>query len=64
MIVWNQRRRRGARIYLPEELVGYTISAMEVAQRGVGGMLVFFVEDICLCFHCSALRGKFIFCYY
>jgi E3 ubiquitin-protein ligase UBR1 len=27
---------RGAGIYLPEELVGYTISAMEVAQRGVG----------------------------
>ncbi|KAF8880925.1 hypothetical protein CPB84DRAFT_1687402 [Gymnopilus junonius] len=27
---------RGAGIYLPEELVGYTISAMEVAARGVG----------------------------
>ena len=27
---------RGAGMYLPEELVGYTISAMEVAQRGVG----------------------------
>ena len=36
VIVWNQRRRRGAGIYWPKELVGYTISAMEVAQRGVG----------------------------
>ena len=27
---------RGAGIHLPEELMGYTISAMEVAQRGVG----------------------------
>ena len=27
---------KGAGIYLPEELVGYTISAMEVAQHGVG----------------------------
>lgn len=25
---------RGAGIYLPEELIGYTISAMEIAQRG------------------------------
>ncbi|KDR68822.1 hypothetical protein GALMADRAFT_1032198 [Galerina marginata CBS 339.88] len=27
---------RGAGIYLPEELVGYTIASMEIAQRGVG----------------------------
>lgn len=27
---------RGAGLYLPEELVGYTISAMEIAQRGLG----------------------------
>ncbi|KAH7884205.1 hypothetical protein F5I97DRAFT_1672195 [Phlebopus sp. FC_14] len=27
---------RGAGIYLPEELIGYTISAIEVASRGVG----------------------------
>ncbi|OBZ78672.1 E3 ubiquitin-protein ligase ubr1 [Grifola frondosa] len=27
---------RGAGIYLPEELVGYTIAALEVAQRGQG----------------------------
>jgi E3 ubiquitin-protein ligase UBR1 len=34
---------RGAGIYLPEELVGYTIACMEIAQRGVdtrGGLLV------------------------
>ena len=29
-------------------------------KRNVG----FFIEDIRLCFHCSDLRGKFIFCYY
>jgi E3 ubiquitin-protein ligase UBR1 len=28
---------RGAGLYLPEELVGYTISALEIAQRGSGG---------------------------
>ncbi|EMD41464.1 hypothetical protein CERSUDRAFT_146440 [Gelatoporia subvermispora B] len=27
---------RGAGIYLPDELVGYTIASLEVAQRGVG----------------------------
>ncbi|CAA7266385.1 unnamed protein product [Cyclocybe aegerita] len=27
---------RGAGIYLPEELVGYTIAAMEIQQRGIG----------------------------
>jgi len=27
---------RGAGLYLPEELVGYTISALETAQRGIG----------------------------
>jgi E3 ubiquitin-protein ligase UBR1 len=27
---------RGAGMYLPEELVGYTISCIEIAQRGVG----------------------------
>jgi E3 ubiquitin-protein ligase UBR1 len=34
---------RGAGIYLPEELLGYTIAAMEIAQRGVessGGLMV------------------------
>ena len=30
-------------------------------KRNVG---LFFFEDIRLCFHCSDLRGKFIFCYY
>jgi len=29
---------RGAGLYLPEELVGYTISALEIAQRGSGGV--------------------------
>ena len=35
---------RGAGIYLPEEVIGYTISAIEIAQRGVdrpgGGLMV------------------------
>jgi len=29
---------RGAGLYLPEELVGYTISALEISQRGSGGV--------------------------
>ncbi|KAF9073193.1 hypothetical protein BDP27DRAFT_1381774 [Rhodocollybia butyracea] len=34
---------RGAGIYLPEELIGYTIASIEVAQRGIlapGGLMV------------------------
>uniref|UniRef100_A0A8H8CS44 E3 ubiquitin-protein ligase n=1 Tax=Psilocybe cubensis TaxID=181762 RepID=A0A8H8CS44_PSICU len=31
-----ENSERGAGIYLPEELVGYTIAAMEISQRGVG----------------------------
>jgi len=29
---------RGAGLYIPEELVGYAISALEIAQRGSGGV--------------------------
>ncbi|KAI0063243.1 hypothetical protein BV25DRAFT_1824839 [Artomyces pyxidatus] len=29
---------RGAGLYLPEDLVGYTIACLEVTQRGVGGL--------------------------
>jgi E3 ubiquitin-protein ligase UBR1 len=40
---------RGAGIYLPEEVIGYTIAAIEIAQRGVdrsgGGLMVDNVSD-------------------
>lgn len=39
---------RGAGIYLPEELVGYTIATMEIAQRGTdasGGLMVDNLSD-------------------
>jgi len=32
------RGKRGAGLYLPEDLVGYTVSALEIAQRGSGGV--------------------------
>lgn len=40
---------RGAGIYLPEELIGYTISSIEIAQRGIeaprGGLMVDNLSD-------------------
>ncbi|TFK38761.1 hypothetical protein BDQ12DRAFT_99504 [Crucibulum laeve] len=37
---------RGAGIYLPEELLGYTIAGIEVAQRGVGAPGSFLVDNM------------------
>ncbi|KAK0502977.1 hypothetical protein EDD18DRAFT_1276884 [Armillaria luteobubalina] len=37
---------RGAGLYLPEELVGYTIAAMEISQRGVESPTGFMVDNL------------------
>ncbi|THH04445.1 hypothetical protein EW145_g5517 [Phellinidium pouzarii] len=37
---------RGAGLYLPEDLVGYTLSAIEVAQRGIGDVSTLLVDKI------------------
>ncbi|KAI5118525.1 hypothetical protein M0805_007693 [Coniferiporia weirii] len=37
---------RGAGLYFPEDLVGYTLSAIEVAQRGTGDASALFVDKI------------------
>jgi E3 ubiquitin-protein ligase UBR1 len=37
---------RGAGIYLPEELVGYTIAALEVAQRGTDALKGLMVDNL------------------